>query len=295
MALTVRALSCVLTQLILQACSRTEPFPRARSDVAAMESPKGVGAAPPSATAAENEPKSPSAVAAPGLAPLTNAEPFVDLEVPGARPAVVSLPLGATTARPVAVALHGNFDRPEWQCEVWRGIIGSRGFILCPRGVPRRDVPASADRWEYGTVDAVEKEIDAGLAALASRYGAHVDTGPVLLIGFSLGAIYGSPIAQRRPERFPRVVIAEGGIARWTRANARVFAAKGGLRLFIACGQAGCLAQAKTLGPALEKVGLPTRSGGHPKAGHTYDGEVSAAVAREFSWLVEGDSRWVPP
>lgn len=294
MALTSRRLCVGAVGLLLVACSRTESVARVRHDVPMVPSAPGRARVAPVESAAATAVAS-QAPPTPGLPALAGSAPLVDLEVEGARPAVVFLPLGATTPRPVAVALHGNFDRPEWQCEVWRGILGAHGFILCPRGVPRRDVPASADRWEYGSVGAVEKEIDAGLEALAQRYGEHVDPGPVLLIGFSLGAIYGSPIAQRRPERFPRLVLVEGGLSAWSRANAKAFAAKGGLRLFIACGQAGCLAKATALGPAFEKVGLPTRSGGHAKAGHTYDGEVSAAVAREFPWLVEGDSRWVPP
>ncbi|HEY8945980.1 MAG TPA: alpha/beta hydrolase, partial [Polyangiaceae bacterium] len=178
---------------------------------------------------------------------------------------------------------------------VWRGVIGDRGFILCPRGIPRRDVPKSADRWEYGSLKSVEAEIDAGLTALRERFGAHVDPGPMLLIGFSLGAIYGAPLALKYPERYPRVVMVEGGQGRWTWANAKRFVEGGGQRLFIACGQGACLQEAKKLGRTLEKAGLPTRSGGASKAGHTYDGEVAAAVARDFSWLVEGDPRWEGP
>src|SRR5690606_15835456 len=103
--------------------------------------------------------------------------------------AIVSLPLGATEKRPVVVALHGNYDRPEWQCEIWRGITGGFAFVLCPRGIPRAGAPKSEDRWEYAGVDKTEKELVAGLEALAKRYPSWVDEGPVLFTGFSLGAI----------------------------------------------------------------------------------------------------------
>lgn len=286
---------------VTTACSRSEnPGARARPEpppstarIASAAAPTASGSVSTVAAPSAVSPSLPASDPAPSeLSPLESAEPFVSLDVAGARPAVVSLPIGATRPRPVVVALHGNFDRPEWQCEVWRGVVGARAFILCPRGIPRRDVPASADRWEYASVKAVEQEIDAGLAALAERFGRYVDPGPVLLIGFSLGAIFGSPIAQKHPDRFPRVVLVEGGQARWTRANARNFVEKGGARLFIACGQSVCLNEARRLGPILEKVGLPTRSGGSAKAGHTYDGPVAAAVASELAWLVEGDQRW---
>lgn len=290
-------------------CSRGEtPGPRAGSEPVRSASASGgapseernLGRRTPASTASFDWQAKTNAVAGgPGLpvqAPaLSLVEPFLSLEVPGFRPAVVSLPTGATRPKPVAVALHGNFDRPEWQCEVWRGVVGTRGFILCPRGIPRRDVAIGADRWEYGPLKGVEAEIEAGLSALRERFGELVDKGPVLFIGFSLGAILGSPLVQKQPARFPRVVLIEGGQARWTSPNAAAFVKAGGQRLFIACGQAGCLAQARNLSRKLEKAGLAVRFGGSSKAGHTYDGQVAAAVAEAFPWLVSGDARWEGP
>jgi predicted esterase len=171
-------------------------------------------------------------------------------------------------------------------------VIGESGFLLCPRGIARRDVPKQMDRWEYASAAAVARELDAALAALSARYGARVAPGPVVFIGFSLGAIYGAPLVQKDPTRFPRGVFVEGGHGAWTVASAKKYAAGGGLRLFLGCGQAACLGKAKRLGPLLERAGLPTRSGGSPKAGHTYDGDVAAAVRSAWPWLVEGDSRW---
>jgi predicted esterase len=299
MALTALLRAPIASALLVASCSRSEaPTPRARPELAPSARIASVRA---EANVAPSAAPAPIANAAPladtggaeaRLPPLAGTEPLVALEVEGAEPAVVALPLGTTRARPVAIALHGNFDRPEWQCEVWRGVLGARGFILCPRGIPRRDVSKSLDRWEYGSAKAVEKEIDRGLAALRARYGAYVDGGPSLFIGFSLGAIYGSSIVQKHPQHFPRVVLVEGGESAWTRASASKFVSGGGLRLYVACGQIACLAQVKRLRPALEKAGLPMRGGGHAKAGHTYDGAVAAAVASELPWLLEGDPRW---
>src|SRR5688500_7019775 len=60
--------------------------------------------------------------------------PYVELDIPGHVPAVVSLPLGSTRRRPVIVATHGAGDRAEYHCELWRAIVGDRGFVVCPRG-----------------------------------------------------------------------------------------------------------------------------------------------------------------
>lgn len=236
--------------------------------------------------------ETPTAAGPNELPPLAADEELATLAVPGFLDAVVSVPGGATAARPVAVALHGNFDRPEWQCAVWRGVVGKSGFVLCPRGVARRDVPKSMERFEYQSGKAVEQEIDAGLAALSERFTGYVDVTAVVIIGFSLGAIYASPLVQKAPQRFPRVALIEGGQGSWTPGSARAFAAAGGQRLFIGCGQSACLSQASSRAQRLEKAGLPTRSGGAAKAGHTYDGEVAAAFAAAWPWFVEGDDRW---
>jgi predicted esterase len=214
------------------------------------------------------------------------------VEVPGFRPAVVSLPLGATGRRPVLVALHGNFDRPEWQCEIWRGIVGARGFVLCPRGVPRGDVPKSWDRWEFGALARTEKELDAALAALAAAYPDHVDPGPVVFTGFSLGAILGTPIVKKSPARYPRVVLIEGGQSGWTRPRAKAFVAGGGARVLFACGQASCQASSRSAAKIVEAAGGGARVAYLGSVGHTYDGKVADAIAMEWDWLVEGDARW---
>src|SRR5262245_33463782 len=56
---------------------------------------------------------------------------MMSLPVEGHNPAVVSVPRGATGRMPVLVATHGAGDRAEWHCEIWRDIVGNRGFVLC--------------------------------------------------------------------------------------------------------------------------------------------------------------------
>jgi hypothetical protein len=284
------AMKALAFALLLHGCARPEPAPAPLRTAAsaALDSPasRASGSTP---AAASDVPPAP---APPKAAPLAQAGELVALEVPGFLPAVVSVPLSARAAHPVAVAFHGNFDRPEWQCEIFRGVIGAHGFLLCPRGSARRDVPKQMDRWEYASGAKMAAELEAALTALNDRYGASVDPGPVVFIGFSLGAIYGAPIVQKAPARYPRAVFVEGGHGAWTVASAKKYAAGGGLRLFLACGQGPCLDKAKRTAPLLTRAGLPTQSGGSAKAGHTYDGAVSDSVRAAWPWLVEGDSRW---
>lgn len=221
-------------------------------------------------------------------------EPLVALEVAGFRPAIVAVPLSTKRPRPIVLALHGNYDRPEWQCSVWNAVVRERAFVLCPRGIPRRGAPAAADRWEYASARAMKSEIEAAVAALRARFAEFVADGPLLFIGFSLGANYGAPLVQAQPELYPRAVFVEGGVSAWSVAAAKRFAKAGGKKLILACGQAGCLSQVKPLGPALTRAGLDTRTGGSASAGHTYDGPVAQVVSDNWQWFTDDDERFAP-
>ncbi|WP_063751944.1 hypothetical protein [Sorangium cellulosum] len=237
-----------------------------------------------------------AAPAAAPVAPLRADAPFVELPVDGFASAVVSVPIGATARRPVLIASHGNYDRPEWQCQVWRDIAGGDAFILCPRGVARSDSPSASDvRFTYESNARLEQEIDAGLAALRARFPEHVDAGAVLYTGFSLGAIMGSAIAARRAALFPRLVLVEGGHDKWTPKAARAFADGGGQRVLFVCAQAGCGAAAKAAAARLEKAGVLARVVRSEEAGHRYDGPVAEETRRALGWAVEGDARWSAP
>jgi len=239
------------------------------------------------------EPSPPSASAQ--LPPLAAPAKLTPLAVPDYRDAIVSLPIGATESRPLVLALHGNYDRPEWQCGVWRDATRGYPFILCPRGVPRRDAPPSHDRWTYGKSGDVRREIDAALAALRSRFGDYIAPGPVLYVGFSLGAILGVGIVADHAERFPRAVLIEGGQSGWTEARAKSFAAAGGRRVLFACGQKSCQRECKAPERLLGRAGIETRSVYGGEVGHTYDGPVADEVERALPWLVGDDPRWSLP
>lgn len=230
--------------------------------------------------------------AAQELPELSAPAPIVTLPVPGFRDAVVSIPLGAKDRRPVLVALHGNYDRPEWQCEVWRDIAGARAFVLCPRGVPRDDAPKSEDRWTYATLERTERELQAALEALGNRFPLHAVTDRVVFTGFSLGAIQGRGILKRGSKRFARAVLTEGGYDGMSPSSAKALADAGVERVLFACGQSACVAGARVAIRSLERAGIEARvvSGGN--VGHTYDGRVAQAIQREWSFIVEKEPMW---
>jgi hypothetical protein len=225
-------------------------------------------------------------------APLSAAEPFEELAVEGFGPAVVSLPLGARAAMPVLVATHGNYDRPEWQCEAWREVVADRAFVLCPRGIARGDSPSKADvRFTYTNNEQLQKEVEAALVALRQRHGPYLAEGPPLYAGFSLGAIMGVAIATREAAHYPRLVLVEGG-SEWTWTRAKSFARGGGARVLFACSQEGSRLAAREAATKLEATGVATRVVYVGGLGHSYGGPLNAPIREAWSWLTEGDPRW---
>jgi pimeloyl-ACP methyl ester carboxylesterase len=191
------------------------------------------------------------------------------------------------------LATHGNYDRPEWQCAVWRDIVGDAAFILCPRGIPRPDSPSAEDiRFTYGSNQALEREIDAGFEALRARFPAYVDDSQPLYTGFSLGAILGVAIAARAPSRYSRMVLIEGGHDKWTPEAARAFARGGGQRVLFVCSGAYCAGGARGAGARLERAGVTTKLVRGPDVGHRYDGPVAAEAQKALPWVLSGDARW---
>jgi dienelactone hydrolase len=239
-------------------------------------------AAPPATTAAGAPSLAPNQ-----LAPLFEPKPLVALAVPGFGDAVVSVPLGADGMRPIALALHGNFDRPEWQCEVWRRITRGEMFVLCPRGVARRDVPKELDRWEWGSLQKTKAELVAALNALRARYPDYVTSGPIVFTGFSLGAILGARLIHDQELNVGAAVLTEGGYQGWTASKARSL--KPGLRrLLFACGQTACRnAYRYQLERLLQRAELPASMVADVKAGHTYDDPVASLIQGEWPRVVQ--------
>jgi dienelactone hydrolase len=224
--------------------------------------------------------------APPRLAPFFAPTPLVTLRVPGFRDAIVSVPQGATDKRIIVLALHGNFDRPEWQCEVWRRITRGEVFVLCPRGVPRGDVPKELDRWEWGSVAKTKAELLAALAALRARYPDYVESGSVVFTGFSLGAILGARLLQDPELDVGAAVLIEGGYAGWSAAKVKALKPRLG-RLLFACGQSECRnAYRYQLERLFAAQGVPASMVADVKAGHTYDDPVAALVQAEWPAVV---------
>ena len=246
---------------------------------------------------ANSSPSSPSPTSTststptPTLAPLAGVT-FPALPVEGFLPAVLALPLGATTRRPILIGVHGTGDCPDWQCYEMQRLVRGRAFCVCPRGVVSATFSTPTDtRYEWRGQGALAKEIEHAVAAVRAAYPDYVDDGPLLYEGFSYGAMAGVAFVSDAPSRYPRVVLTEGGSG-WTLARAKAFAKNGGERVLFACGQLGCVGEAKQAAKLLEKVGIPAKVVYGKGEGHGYGTTVASGIQGEFAWLTDGDARW---
>ncbi|MFI5299982.1 MAG: hypothetical protein ACHREM_17985 [Polyangiales bacterium] len=230
------------------------------------------------------------------LPPLVARAPVGPLHVDGHLDAVVAVPVGATSPRPIVVAAHGRVDRPDPLCFALRSAIGSRGFVVCPRGalVAEKGVTADDPRahFTFDDADALSDEITDDLGALRARFGAYVDRGPVTYVGFSLGAYLGVAVVRRSPRTFPRALFIEGGHDPWGAAASTAFLRDGGERVFFACGTSACDRAAGEAIDALEGAGVLTRLLYAEGSGHVYAGPVGEEIADAFDALVDEDPRW---
>jgi poly(3-hydroxybutyrate) depolymerase len=267
-----------LTLLTLLGCTPLHPTP---NDSPAPES------APESAPA-------PAPAPAPALPPIPPDPLFTNLVAPPFPEAVVSVPNGATSARPLIIVLHGTSDRPDWNCDAWRHITGARGFVLCPRGDydPRESTPTD-HRFTLRGGAHLRAYIDAAIAALSARFQGYVDVERPIVTGFSLGATEIAQLAITDPTRFARVALLEGGQGVWTPSTISAFAASGGARVLFGCGSPWCLTPARAAARRLEHGGVPAHVVFAP-VGHTSDRPLQEAIMGELGWFFEGDARWTP-
>lgn len=277
MALTRAALALALAVTV--ACREDEPSVVAAPVRSARASPS----APPGQRPQTRRPD--ASRTRTGLQPLFGAVPLTTLSVEGFRDAVVSLPLGTSEPVPLYVALHGNFDRPEWQCNVWRDLVGNEAFVLCPRGIPRNDVAQKLDRWTYAAFAMTEAEVLAAVAAVERAYPDRVDATRAALIGFSLGAAHVARLLERHGAEFSRGVLIEGGGRGFSASMARRFAAAGGDAVLFVCAQPVCTSRAQGAKRLLEQNGARARVAYAGNVGHAYDGLVARAVEQNLAWL----------
>jgi len=251
--------------------------------------------APPAPSAPRGAPKPAAAEA-----PVVVEGGFVELAVPGFRPAVVFVPPGpATQVYPLAVATHGAGGMSEPHCQNWSLLLRSRAYVVCPRGTPYGLVAEGQAPTGYFYRDhrALGREVMAARAAAIAAFGARLDSKGALYAGYSQGATMGALFLHElaeTPERgaFARLVLLDGGWLEWTRELSRKEHESGLARVVLVCGQARCAREGKQRIGWMEQAGLPVRFEYAQGAGHTWGGAVADKLRGSLAWLFEDDPRF---
>jgi predicted esterase len=202
----------------------------------------------------------------------------------------VAVPQAGSTPKPLLIATHGAGDTPAWQCQLWQQLIGARGFVLCPAGVPFSRSRNSG--YFYRNHHLLEREVLAAVKALRTAYAGRVDTEAAVYTGYSQGATMGALMVVNHAAEFSRLVLIEGGHHEWNVTVAKKYKRGGGQRVLFACGVRYCKRGADKSAGYLDTAGVPARVEYVEGAGHIYDGPVAERVLASFEWLVEGDPRW---
>ena len=286
--MTGRALALSAALAAALALLRPSCGDRAPSARPASASAPALASAPAAGAAAAD-----AAAAAPGPAPVAG-DWIETLALPDNGLAYVTPATGATTRRPVIVAIHGAVDDPGLICGAWRLIADVYPFVVCPAGTPiGADAPGRKYVWS-GT-EQIEKRALEAVAALAARYPEHVDRdAPVVYAAFSQGATMAAPFLVRHAKQFPRAVLTEGGHHAFEPAGlAAAYAKAGGERVLFTCSQGGgCAGYFETSRAALANAHVEARvvfSGAH---GHSMPPPVRESVHDALPWVVAGLAGW---
>jgi hypothetical protein len=142
-----------------------------------------------------------------------------------------------------------------------------------------------------GTSASTAEEIRQALPALKKRFGAHVAKGSVVLAGIGPSVEHVIELALKEPSFFSHLLLVDGATSRFTLPAATRFGSAGGRRVLAVCSPGACDAdiddRLRALGPAGVEARV-VRSG----RGRGLDPEMVKIVKKEFSWLVNGESRW---
>jgi len=214
-------------------------------------------------------------------------EPF-ELVVDGYASAVVVPPQSATPPPwRLIVVLHGNFDRPEWECDTWSRVARARGWLLCTRGVPRDDADPALERWTYRTAREVGKEAAAAAAALRAVHPGLVADEGAILIGFSLGAHMAWKVAAAGyAPIFEHLVFGEGG---WfvTEDVAQRAVDRGVRRVLFLCGdQTRCVDSLPQPERIWSRAGADVERIVMPDTGHAYAVDFQPFAEEIFALLL---------
>ncbi len=230
-----------------------------------------------------------AASAAPSaLPPLSDVRWVEPLPLADGQLAYVMPPVGAREPRPLIVAVHGAGDRPDWACGGWRLGTHEYPFVVCPQGL-RFD----SQRFAWNVPSTIARRAQAAIDAARQRFGAYIADGPTIYAGFSQGATLAGPVLLEQHDRFPVVVLAEGGYNLLRdQAFLQKLRAEGTSRLMIVCGSPACFVTAHNVQGGLSRAGLEAFTAGDALSGHNLNQRMQVALRAAWPEFTAGLPNW---
>lgn len=219
------------------------------------------------------------------LPPLSGTSWLSEVGPQGAR---VSVPLGATQARPVIIALHGDGDRPEWACGSYRHLSANRAFVLCPAGQA-----TSSERFRVLPLAESQRRLREDLLGLKGRFGKYIAPGPVVLAAIGAAVPQAIEIALQEPAFFAYLLLIDGSPKYFSAPLLTRFGSAGGRRVLWMCSEEACASELAPRQRALPPAGVEIRWL-RSQAGRGLDAAMVQSLTEEFRWLVAGDPRFAP-
>jgi pimeloyl-ACP methyl ester carboxylesterase len=152
------------------------------------------------------------------------------------------------------------------------------------------DLPPAELRFSFGSSEDTARELRAALSALKQRFGAHVAPGPVVFVGFEIGADHAAAIAGQEPAFFSRLLLIELAPSSWPSSESALFGREGGQRVLFAFGSAHRA--------ELEQAAVLTRRGGADARAvflgdraPSLDAGTRALLGKHWRWLSAPPSR----
>ncbi|MBX3232784.1 MAG: hypothetical protein KIT84_43685 [Labilithrix sp.] len=164
-----------------------------------------------------------------------------------------------------------------------------------PTPTPTPTPPAPKPRqlgYFFADEKVLEREVNAGLAALKQRFPSYVAEQSLVYAGFSRGAFLGPKIVTKQPAKYPRAIFIEGGQSAWTPESAAAFAKGGGKRVLFACGQPSCVEEVAPAAALLRAQRVEIKVVHGAGEGHGYKRQVKQELKKSLSWVVEDDPAW---